>query len=51
MAETWYIALRTQGLPRLFMMILGWPLTFLQQGQIYHLYGENVEKSFSQYMY
>ena len=32
------------------MMTLGWPLTFLQQGQIYvpiHLYGENVEKSFS----
>ena len=34
MAETWYIALRTQGLPSLFMMILDWPLTFLQQGQI-----------------
>ena len=45
MAETWYIASRTIGLPSLFMM------TFLQQGQIYHLYGENVSKSFSQYMY
>ena len=33
MAETWYIALRTQGLPSLFMMILGWPLTFLQQAR------------------
>ena len=33
------------------MMIIGWPFTFLQQGQIcipIHLYGENVEKSFSQ---
>ena len=33
------------------MMTLGWPLTFLQQGQIcvpMHLYGENVENSFSQ---
>ena len=33
------------------MMILDWPLTFLRQGQIcipMHLYGENVEKSFSQ---
>ena len=32
-------------------MTLGWPLTFLRQGQIrvpMHLYGENVEKSFSQ---
>ena len=32
------------------MMILGWPLTFLCQGQVcisIHLYGENVEKSFS----
>ena len=33
------------------MMVLGWPLTFLRQGQIcvpMHLYGENVEKSFPQ---
>ena len=33
------------------MMILGWPLTFLQQGQIcipIHLFVENAEKSFSQ---
>ena len=33
------------------MMVIGWPLTFLQQGQIWapiHLCGENVEKSFSQ---
>ena len=32
-------------------MTLGLPLTFLRQGQIcvpMHLYGENVEKSFSQ---
>ena len=32
------------------MMTLGWPLIFLWQGQIsipVHLYGENVEKSFS----
>ena len=32
-------------------MVKGWPLIFLWQGQIYipmHLYGENVEKSFSQ---
>ena len=32
------------------MMIVGWPLIFLWQGQIcisMHLYGENVEKSFS----
>ena len=33
------------------MMIVCWPLTFLQQGQIctlMHLYGENVEKALSQ---
>ena len=33
------------------MMVVGWPLTFLQQGQIcalIHLYVENVKKSFSQ---
>ena len=33
------------------MVTLGWPLTFLQQGQIsvpMDLYWENVEKSFSQ---
>ena len=33
------------------MMTLGWPLTFLSQGQIFvpmHLYVENIEKSFSQ---
>ena len=33
------------------MMIIGLPLTILRQGQIcipMHLYGENVEKSFSQ---
>ena len=29
------------------IMILGWALTFIRQGQI-HLYAENVEKSFSQ---
>ena len=32
------------------MMTLGWPLSFLQQGQIcihMHLYGENIEKSFA----
>ena len=32
-------------------MIVGWPLTFLQQDQIcvpMHLYGENVEKFCSQ---
>ena len=32
------------------MITLGWPLTFLRQGQIMHLYGENTEKSFSQNM-
>ena len=33
------------------MIVGGWPLTILRQDQIYapiHLYGENVEKSFSQ---
>ena len=33
------------------MLTIGWPLTFLRHGQIYapiHLYGENVEKSYSQ---
>ena len=31
-------------------MVVGWPLTFLRQGQIFALivsYGENVKKSFS----
>ena len=35
------------------MMVVGWPLTFLLQGQLcapIHLYGENVEKSFSQWI-
>ena len=34
------------------MMVVGWLLTFLLQGQIFaliHLYGENGEKSFSKY--
>ena len=33
------------------MIVVGWPLTFLRQGQIcapIYLYGENAEKSFSQ---
>ena len=48
-AESWYIALRSTKFIQ--MVIVGWPLTFLWQGQIcipMHLYGENVEKSFSQ---
>ena len=35
------------------MMVVGWPLIFLRQDQIctlIHLYGENVEKSFSQWI-
>ena len=51
-AESWYVALETQGLTKFVqMMTLGWLLTFLRQGQIcipMHLYGENIEKSFSQ---
>ena len=33
------------------MVLLGWPLTFLRQGQIcgpMHLYGEDIKKSFSE---
>ena len=37
------------------MMIVGWPLTLLQQGQIFtpkiHLYGDIAEKSVLQYMF
>ena len=33
-AETWYIALETQGLPSLLKMTLSWPFTFSGQGQI-----------------
>ena len=50
-AESWYIALRTRSTKFVQMMIIGWPLTFLRQGQIcvsMHFYGENVDKSFSQ---
>ena len=36
-AESWYIASETQGLPSIFqMMVVSWPLTFKQRGQIYH---------------
>ena len=51
-AESWYIALGTQGLLSKFVQImtLGWHLIFSQQGQIcvpMHLYGEYIEKSVS----
>ena len=42
-----YVALGTQGLPFVQMMILGWPLTFLWQVQIC-IPIQNVEKSFSE---
>ena len=32
MAESWFIASRTQALPFFQMMIIGCPLTFLRQG-------------------
>ena len=49
--ESRYIASGTRFIKFVQMMIVGLPLTFLQQGQNcipIHLYGEDVEKSFSQ---
>ena len=52
-AESWYIASRTRSAKFVQMMTVGWPLTFLRQGQSVsiHLDAENVEKSFSQNVY
>ena len=47
-SESWYIASISTKFVQ--MMTVSGPLTFLRQGQIcapMHLYGENVEKSFS----
>ena len=51
-AECWYISIEDTRFTKFAqMMTEDEPLTFLQQGQIcvpIHIYGENVEKLFSQ---
>ena len=55
-AESWYIASGLKSTKFIRMMTLGWPFTFLWQGLLWqgqicvliHVYGDNVEKSFSE---